>query len=160
MSYFERTFNHSSDLESKFLKRVRFRISLFNTRQNLNRKFYNASDFEGQFFLIKIKIFEKIAIKKPVSLCHFTLWKQQGWHFRAFSQILIPIIFCEKEYILSIKFFEQLHILNHVFEHVVFRAFFSKFTTTLIENLRTCQKIEFSGEICVQRIICWVVLKR
>ena len=110
MSYFEPTCNNSSDLASKFLKRVRFRISLFNTRHNLNGNNYKASDFEGKNF-VENQQFLKSLLSKEISLCHFTLWKQQSWHFRFFSQVLILKIFCEMEYIFSIKFFEQLDIL-------------------------------------------------
>ena len=118
MSYFELTFNSSLDLESKFLKRVRFRINLFNTRQNLNRKNYKALDFEGKIFVENQQFLKSCSQKKTIYFCHFTLWKQQSWHFRAFSQVLILIIFCEMEYIFSIKFFDQLDILNQVFENM------------------------------------------
>ena len=170
MSYFELTFNSSLDLESKFLKRVRFRINLFNTRQNLNRKNYKALDFEGKIFVENQQFLKSCSQKNNLFLSFYTvkatklalscflasldsdyfLWN--GVHF--LDQIFRAAWHFESSFWKHVRFWTMM------FEHVVFWANILKIANTLIENLRTCHIIKFSGETCFQRIIFWVALKR
>ena len=93
--------------------------SIFLTPDRMWIEILQCINFWRDIFWGKSKFFEKFALKKSVSLGHLTLWKQQNWHFSAFSQTLILIIFCEKRYIFSIKFSEQLRIFDRVFQNML-----------------------------------------
>ena len=117
VSYFEQAFNNSSDLESKFLKRARFRINLFNTREKLNRKFYNASDFEGKTF-VENQFFWKICSQRINFTVSFYTVKATKLALSCFLANLDTDTFVWKEYIFSIIFFEQPQIFKPVYQNM------------------------------------------
>ena len=116
------------------------------------------------------KFLKKLALKKSISLGHLTQWKQQSWHFHAFSQILILTFFGKKEHIFNqtfraasqfeTSFSKHVRFWTKVFKHVISWAKVLKFLKNWIENLRTCQIFKLSGEIFSRKINLSVVLNR
>ena len=116
-SQFEPNFNNLALLESKILSMSDFE-SIFLTPVGIWLKNLTMHHILMGNFSLKIENTRKMSSLKTNFLGHLTLWKQQNWHFRAFSQILFMKIFCGERYIILTKFLELLHILNHVFENM------------------------------------------
>ena len=141
-----------SDFESISLTPVRIWNENFTMHQNLKRK-----------FLWKIEFFWKICSQWINFTVSFYTVKATKLALSCFlANLDSDNFFVKNSTFLQPNFFEHLHILNRVFgnlwdfwtkmfEHVVFRAIFSKFANILIENLRTYQIIKFSGETFVQK---------
>ena len=60
----EKNFYNVSDSELKFLQRVRFWIKFFTTRQILNKKIHEASEFEEKILLKSTILKKKSNFKK------------------------------------------------------------------------------------------------
>ena len=162
MSDFESTFNNSSNLESKFLWRVRFLIDLFCTCE-IWIDYFTMHQMLQENFCGNSKFSEKTCPRKKVSLSHLTPWKRQSWHFRAFSHIVILIKFCEKStffqsifsssFPVCFKFLKTCENLDQDIYSYIFCSNILELVKTLIEDLVTCQIIKVSGELFVQKSI-------
>ena len=143
VSVFDRNFNNSnsSNIESKFLELVRFRINLLTIRQNLNRIFYNASDIEGLFFYGKSEFIAKFASKKQF------LWivshLNQIIFFVKKKNVFINQIFQPASHF-ETRFSKRVRFWAKIFKHVIFWGNILKFVWFWIEKPRTCQIIKFS----------------
>ena len=142
MSVFDRNFNNSnsSNIESKFLELVRFRINLLTIRQNLNRIFYNASDIEGNYFMENQNCLQNSLQKNSFSGSFHTWIKK---FFCEKKNVFINQIFRPASHF-ETRFSKRVRFWAKIFKHVIFWGNFLKLVWFWIEKPRTCQIIKFS----------------
>ena len=87
VSVFQPTFYNSSNFENRFLKRVRFWLNFFTTRQFLNRKNFMASKSELKSFFRKTKYAGKPSIKKKFFLSFHTVTTSTLTIFRSLESL-------------------------------------------------------------------------
>ena len=157
MSVFERNSNNSnsSNIESKFLELVRFRINLLTFRQNLIRIFYNASDIEGRFFMENQNSLENSLQKNNFSGSSHTVKTIQLALSCCIEKLDSDIFFVKKKNIFinqifraashfETSFSKRVWFWAKIFKHVIFWGNFLKLVWFWIEKPRTCQIIKFS----------------
>ena len=149
-----------SDFESTFLTPVRFWIEKFTMNQTLKKTFLWKLKKLWKNLLWKNQFLWVILQRENDKGGTFVL-SRKSWFWWNFVR---KSTFFQSNFSSSFPFWlkvsKKCENLDKVFKHVNFWANILKLVKTLIESLGTCQIIKFIGEISVQKINFWVVLKR
>ena len=165
---------------AKFQQLIKFRIKIFKACQISNQPSQHPSEVEAKIaqcirFWRENFCRQSIFLKKMLSESQFhcvilhcesnkvgifvVSRKFWFWYFFVKNNIVQLKVFGAASRFQP-NFWKHVGFWTKMFKHVILWANILKFAKTLIESLRTCQKIKFNGEIFVQKINFRVVLKR